>query len=452
MAKLLRSLAGLLLGIVVFAGLFHYLVVVNVSQRIEDPELYNAALGEADAYNRIYDEVLVDEAIEEQTGNLLGSLEIEDSGEAVAVLREVMPPAYLKEQTEANIERFTGYLRHEGEELEIYVELEEPLGRIETVVLNKTHQVIDELEIDEPEMEDPASSGCSPSAVQRLAVASAEPAVRWSQGQLPESAPSLRLLDRECRQREFGRWFDLLLDAPVMDSQAAQILEGRKEEIREPFVEGDTRAFLKAAAGPLVEPLVEDSVADIRRNLPRNGRFDVLEWIAEESVGLTREDIEEQAESLRGVVSAANGSGRIIALVMVIVSVLLIAAVHLPKPAAMLRWPGITLAMSGGVCLIAGFVLNSAIPGRIRDAVTNTVYHSPDVPVTAMDLAGDLAESFARQATAGFILPAVIVMVIGAVLIVASLLSGPLSGAAGLRLLPGNHRQRRGQPTPPPTR
>ena len=61
----MRALAGILLGIVVFAGLFYYLVVVNVSQRIEDPEVYNAAISDASAYDRIYDEVLVDEAIEE---------------------------------------------------------------------------------------------------------------------------------------------------------------------------------------------------------------------------------------------------------------------------------------------------------------------------------------------------------------------------------------------------
>ena len=445
MAKLLRALAGLLLGMLVFAGLLYYLVVVNVSQRIENPEVYNSAIEDTDAYNRIYGEVLADEALGDRTGNLLGDLEIEVNEEAVAVLREVMPPAYLQEQTEANIDRFTGYLRRESEDLEIYVELEEPLGRMETAILNKAHQVIDELEIEEP-----ASSGCSQSEVQRLAAASAEPAARWSQGQLPESAPSLQILDRECRRREFDRWFDLVLDDPAMNPQAALILEGRKDAIREPFVEGDTRAFLKAAAGPLVEPLIEDSVADIRGNLQRGDRFDLLEWIAEESGGLTRGEMEEQAESLRGVVSAANGAGSIVALVIVVVGVLLMALVHLPKPAAMLRWPGITLMMGGGGCLIAGFVLNSTIPGRIRDAVTDAVYHSPDVPVTAMDLAGDLAESFTRQATAGFMLPAVIVTVIGAALIAASLLSGSLPGAAGLRLLPGNHRRRLGQPPPPP--
>ena len=87
MAKLLRALAGLLVGMMVFAGLFYYLVVVNVSQRIENPEVYNSAIEDTDAYNRIYGEVLADEALEDQTGNLLGDLEIEVNEEAVAVLR-----------------------------------------------------------------------------------------------------------------------------------------------------------------------------------------------------------------------------------------------------------------------------------------------------------------------------------------------------------------------------
>ena len=106
------------------------------------------------------------------------------------------------------------------------------------------------------------------------------------------------------------------------EADSPALRQGRKEEVREPFVEDDTRSFLKAAAGPLVKPLVDDSVADIRRNLSRDGRLDVLEWIAGEPGGLTKEDMEEQAESLRGVVSAANGPGSIVALVMVIVIVL----------------------------------------------------------------------------------------------------------------------------------
>ena len=87
MMTILRALAGLVLGMVIFAGLLYYLVVVNFSQRLEDPEVYNVAISDTDAYNRIYDEVLVDEALEDHTENLLGGLDVSVNDEAVDILR-----------------------------------------------------------------------------------------------------------------------------------------------------------------------------------------------------------------------------------------------------------------------------------------------------------------------------------------------------------------------------
>ena len=432
MMTVVRALAGLVLGMVVFAGLLYYLLVVNFSQRLEDPEVYNVAISDTNAYSRIYDEVLVDEALEDHTKDLLGGLEVSIDDEAVDLLRDVMPPAYLQEQTEENVDRFTDFLRHEHEDLEIYVELKEPLERIEPAVQRKVHQIVDDLTIEEPD-----SSGCSIAALQRLAGASAEPYSQLSDGEIPDSAPSLSILSRECRVSEYDRWFDLVLNDSAMNAQAALILESKKEELRKLFVEGDTREFLKAVADALVEPLVEDAVSDIRRELQRGDRFDVLDWLAEDSEDLTREDIQEQAESLRNVVSTANGTGKVIALTMVVIGILLLAAVHFPKPSEVLRWPGITLVMGGGVCLIVGLVLNSAIPGQINEAVTRSASYSADVPAAAIHLAGDLLESFGRQATAGFILAAVTVMVLGGVLIVASLFAGVLT-AMVKRVLPGS--------------
>ena len=437
MLTLLRALAGLVLGLVVFAGLLYLLVLVNFSQRLVESEVYDIAISDTDAYNRIYDEVLVDEALKEQTGNLLGDVHIETHEEAVDVLREVMPPAYLQEQTEENIDRFTAFLRYEQEELEIYASLKEPLERIEPAVLGKVHQLIDELEI-----KDPPSANCSPEAIQRLAATSAVPYAKFSDGEIPESAPSLKTMTPLCREQGFDRWFDRVLDDPAINSQAALILENEKANLRGHFMEGDTRTFLKAAAGPLVKPLIEDAITDIRRDLQRNDRFDLLDWLAEESDDTNRADIEEQAEALRNAVSDANGPGKFIALALVVFGSLLMAVVHLPRPAEMLRWPGITLVMGGGVCLLVGFVLNSAIPGQFRDAVARTASYSGDVPVSAINLAGDLVESFARQATAGFIPASVTVMIVGGLLIVASLASGILSELAR-RVIPGLNGNRR---------
>ena len=95
----------------------------------------------------------------------------------------------------------------------------------------------------------------------------------------------------------------------------------------------------------------------------------------------------------------------------------------------MLRWPGITLAMGGGICLIVGFTLNAFVPGKLKDAIVQSASYPSNVPASAVNLAGDLLESFGRQATAGFIPAVVMVIALGVVLIAASLFYGKLSSA-----------------------
>ena len=418
MVTFLRIAAGLALGMVVVVGLVLLLVVVNFTRRLEDPGVYNAAISDTGAYTRVYEEVLVDDALWEQTGNLLGDVDIAVQDEAVDVLREVMPPDFLQDETEDNIGRVTGYLSGERDDFEIHVTLKKSLERIEPAVLGKVHQLIDGFEIAEP-----GSPSCSLLSLQRLASASAEPYSQFSEGELPRSAPSLQILSRECREREFDRWFGLLLDDPAMNSQAALVLEGEREKLRSSFIEGDTRAFLKAVADPLVKPVVQDAVADIRRNLQPNDRFDLLEWLTDQPGGPSKREIEAEAESLRGVLSAANGPVRLTALAVVVLACLLLAALQLRRPRAMLCLPGIALLVGGTVSLVVGLVLNSTLPGRIREAVADSVSYSADVPVSAVDLALDLLESFARHATAGFIPATVAVMVVGVLLIASPLLS-----------------------------
>ena len=430
--RILRALAGLVLGIAVFAGLLHFLIVVNFFQRLQDPEVYRLAIDEIDAYNRVYDEVLVYEALKVQTKDLLNGVDIEVQEEAVGVLRDVMPPAYLREQTENNIERFTGFLIRDRKELNFYVQLKEPLSRVEPAILKRVDKVIDELEINEPGRPD-----CSLLSLQTLAAESAAPFARLSEGKLPKSAPSLDILTRECRHQEFDSWFDRVLNDRAMTSEAARILEKEKENLRQSFVDGETRAFLKLAVAPLLTPLIDDAVRDVRRDLQPGDRLDLLEKLSENSEDISRQDIDERAETLRDTASAANGVGRIVALVLVIVGSLLLAAIHFPRPADMLRWPGVALLMSGGVCLIVGLVVNSSLPGRIKDAIVRPTSYSSEIPIAAINLAGDLVESFVRQVTAGFIPGVVAVMVIGGVLVVSSLSSGGFWSLVR-RVLPGS--------------
>ena len=439
---LLRVLGSLLLGLAVVVGLLYFLVAVNLSQNLVESETYSIAVSDTNAYNRIYQEVLADPEVKENIGNLLGGVEFDEVDEGTEVLREVMPPSYLQAQTEDNINRLTGFLSGEREELEIYARLRLPLERVESAVLDRVHRRIEELEIRKPPPREsaspePPSLGCPVSHLQQLAVASAVPLSQLSGGQIPQSAPSLKILTQECREREYDRWFGLLLEDAAIDRQTKDILERENPNLRRNFVEGDTRAFLKAAVDPLAQPLIDEALADIRRNLGRNNQLDLLDWLADESEDISRRDIEEQAESLRNLVSAVNGAGRVIALAVVIAGLLLMALMHMPLPQRMLAWPGLTLAIGGGVSLVAGFALNSMVPGQIRNAVLEAASYSEDMPVSAINLAADLASSLGQQATTGFMPMTVAVIVIGGALLAVSPVSGALAGPAR-RILPGS--------------
>ena len=433
---ILRALGGVVLGLVIFAGLIYALVISNFLLRLGDPDVYNDAISEVDAYNRIYDEVLLDDALEDQTRDLLGGAEVATHEEVVEVLRDVMPPHYLREQTEDNVDRFTGYLVGDREALEIYADLGEPLNRVEPAVLSWLYGVIDGLEIREP-----ASAGCSQSSLIQLAADTSGPFAQLSDGEAPDAAPSLNTLTRQCRAEGYDRWYERVVEDSAINSEAARILEAEKENLRQPFIEGDTREFLKQAATALVTPVIDDAVRDIRRQLRRGDRLDILDKLAEGSDDITRNDIYEQAESLRYAVTTAKGTGRIVSLLMIIGGTILLALVCLPNPANMLRWPGVALLLGGGVCLAVGFVLNSAIPGRIKDAIVHSTSYAPDVPTAAINLMGDIFESFARQSTAGFIPEATAVLAVGAVLVIASffasalwaILRGMLPGSGGSR-------------------
>ena len=414
MDPVLRAVISVALGAVITAGLGFYLVVTNVTQRLDDAEVYKAAFSETDAYARIYDEVLPDAELEDDTSELLGDVEIVDQDDVADVLRQVFPPDYLQEQTEGNIERFTAFLRYERDDLELYVELQAPLERIEPAVLDKVHRYI----VDDMEIEAPRSPGCSPATVQRMAHAYAELYTQLSDGTLPQSAPSLNTLPRECRRGEFDRWFDLVLDQPSMDPQTALALRDAREDMRKTFTDGDTRGFLKAAAGPIVKPQIDDAIADVREDLQPNDRLDLLEALTDDPK--ERAELDEQAEALREGLSEVNGRGRLLALAVVAVAGLLLAAVHLPRREAMLRWPGVALLVGGGLSLVAGLVLNSGLPALLRELATEAA-SDDDVPVAAIELAGDLLETFIREVTSGFMPATVAVMVVGVVLIAASL-------------------------------
>ena len=459
---LIRAALGLVLGMAIFAALIYYLVVGNISQRLQDAEVYAVAISDTDAYNRVYDEVLVDEALNDELAALLGNVEFQghDSAHRVGVLRDVMPPSYLQEQTEANLVRFTGFLRNEREYLEIHVDLSEPLRRIEPAVWAEIDRVLDQAEV-----EDVSHLTCSDADRDRLLTEYALTLNRLTRGEIPEAVSPLPGLAYVCRWGGPNLWLAGLLEASPINSRAAEILVvswnqlvDRMEEIHGPqaqgtpsttgsiandpqsvrdFVEQVSKDSLKLLVRPLVQPQIDNAIAEIKLELQHGNQLDLLRLATDNTDDLVREDIDEAAEGVREFVRAASGPGRVVALVVAVVGCLLLAAVHFPRPVTMLLWPGVTLFLGGGVCLAIGAVINSAIPRELKEAVVHSADYSPEVPTAAISLAGDLLESITRQATTGFMPAAITVIVVGGALIAASFFADAL-WAVLRRVLPGS--------------
>ena len=144
--SILRAGAGLVLGVVIFVGFLTYLILNNFSDKLLTFEFYTNTIAAEDTYNRIYDEVLVDDKLLEKTQEFLGDIQVVDHQDIVDLMRKIIPPAYMQTEVEGAIERTIDYINEDAEELELYVNLGKPLENVKDVMFGYLDRRIDELE------------------------------------------------------------------------------------------------------------------------------------------------------------------------------------------------------------------------------------------------------------------------------------------------------------------
>ena len=195
-----------------------------------------------------------------------------------------------------------------------------------------------------------------------------------------------------------------------------------RHSLRQQYINGDTREFLKAAAGPLTERLAEDAISDLRDRIQFNDQLDLLALAAWQSEDTTKQDILDDAEFLRELVTWSNGPGKVIALIMVLGGLALLVLIHRDDPPAMLRWTGVTLFTGGILCLIMGFSLNSTFPGEFTQAVGDAISYAGGAPSPVAVLGGDILQSLGDEVTEGFIWLSVLTLIAGLLAMIGSFL------------------------------
>ena len=419
--SVIRAGAALVLGVVIFVGFLFFLILNNFSDKLLSADFYKDTIVAEDTYNRIYEEVLLDEALLDTTQELLGDIQIVTQQEIVDLMREIMPPAYIQEQVEASIDRTVDYVNEDVDELGAYIELAEPLRNVKPVMFAYIDRRIDELRV-----EDPCISACSPSAVTDLAARFVQKFEDLAAGQVPTTVPSLRALDPLCRQLIFASAFDFLLVSSNLGAETTRLLRNNREQLRIPFEDGDTLAMLKAAARPLAEPLMDQAIDRVREDLIDGDRFDLIRQLAEWDSSTSEAQIRADLDEGREWISRARSFGEVTTLIMVIGGAILMGLVNFPQLTGMLRGPGMALLLTGVVFFVLGKVAESEVPDRLTALIETSADRVSGVPPSVTDLGGDILISFGAQLTDGFVGPSLTLIIVGAILIGASFFVFPI--------------------------
>lgn len=416
--SLVRAGASLILFVIIFVGFLSYLILNNFSDKLLSADFYNNTLAAEDTYNRIYDEVLLDDELKDTTERFLGDIQIVSHQEIVDLLREIMPPEYIQAEVERAIGRTIDWVNEDVDELELYVDLNEPLDNVKTVMLNYIDGRIDMLEV-----EDPGFSGCSTDTANRLADIFTAKFNQIADGVVPTSVPSLQAIDAPCRVVIFELAYNSLIDEAGLNEATATTLKNGKGDLRFPFAQGDTLEVLKVSARLLAEPLMDDALDRVREDLNGSGQFDLISQIAEWDSDSSEAQIRADLTDGRDWISKANNFGDLASLIMVIGGAVVMGLIYFPTLGGMLRWPGIALLITGGFFFVTGKIAESKVPDALTDAIETGADKVSDVPPAVTDLGTDVLVSFGSQLTDGFVGPSLTMLTIGIILFGASFFS-----------------------------
>jgi hypothetical protein len=400
--------------VVVFVG-FLLLLLTNISDKLLSADFYNEIIAGENTYNRIYDEVLLDEELEGTRNDLLGEVRIASDQDIVNLLRDIIPPEYVQSQVEGAIGRAVDYFNEDSQTLDLYVDLGPVLDNVEPALFGYIDRRIDELREEELGRQE-----CTPQRVIEVAGRFKSSLEELSTGQVPGGIPSLKAFDPLCRFAVFELAFEQVVAQSGLGERAKQGLSEHRQEIQRQFVAGESKQVLKAAARPLADPLIDDAIGQIRNELDGQDRLDLIHRMAAWNGELTETQIRQNVGDARNWVSLARKFGKPIALAMLIAGALLMALLYFPSLKNALRWPGLTLLLTGIFFLVAAKLMESQVPDRLRELVEEDAAGLGGVPASVNDLGGDLLVSFGKHLTGGLDGPALAVLIIGAVLFVAS--------------------------------
>ena len=408
----LRSIVALLLGVSAFMALGYAYVAMGVRDTLRSPQPLLSALEEHDAYERVYDDGIITEQFEGELRGLVGEFSLEPETEAW-LLKEILPPSELKTATEQSVTSVIAFLNNETDTFDAIIDLGVAIPRIKPAVFRLVDERIDK--------------------AQRITVTSEEELRRSIEalvrnitaGSMPHSVPTLDGRPPNRVINAFVQSTELLPEAEARRTAKANLARDELA-IANALENGDTNTALKLAARAIADPVIDDSIENLREDLDDRGRYSAVDKIAQ-SVGSRHETLE-RFRFARTILRLLVGAMAIIALVVFVAAIAGMAGVFYPYPKHMARWPGVTLVVCGVMFIVIGLSVSSFV------GVWESLW-CPFVEVPSCNLAIDVASELLSDAANGMTLWSIAVTAVGILAIVAA------------RFLPAQHLRGAQPPT-----
>lgn len=398
---ILRAFVSVILGVSVFLVLVVLLALTAVSG-IANSDTYTKPLADADAYRRLYSEVLTPSTIDRYRVDLLGDRAIISSEELVQLLAEVAPPEYLKEQVEMNLDLVESFASGDSESLELYLQIEGPLQRVGPAVASVVERRIDEnLSVSQSSSSlDDSEETSSDRHVDEIT--SALETLLSGDNTSASLSEITGLTEGEILD-VFDRSIDSILSNRDVDPRHRQSLRESRPALRQTFAEGNFREFLLHATRLAAEAATDLALAKVRAHLDDQGRLDLVPLLAGEALGTSEAQLQETARKLRQSIRSALVWARNVALGVALLALAVAVSMYWKSPAGLVKWLYWTLILAGagalGLLLLAYLVLPNALEVLVYESL-----RQEGNPISAFGpLASEVAASVVKSRISGLV-------------------------------------------------
>ncbi len=397
-SALLRAAAALFLSVLAFVAYGCYLSATVAETIVAEPVHLTQALDKADAYNRIHETGLLRQQFEDIVNPLLGEFNLGDA-DRTELQRAILTRDYLKINAEQHLEALSRFFRFESDVLEAQLDLRDPIQRVKPVLFAFLNERMDRAGIE---------SAFSP---EDLAERIVETLTLVANGTLAVSPRwTLGYFDPALGSAAYQTAIEAMRANPSIPRSVIANLDRREAEILGAFETADIRQGLRVATHAAAEPGIDNAIANLRGALDSGTHLDLIDRLAEE-VG-TREEVVRDAETARAWLHFGVGLVPWVALPLMALATIATGLAFTPFVPHMLRWPSLSLFVSGQVFSALGIAMARNFLGLASFRC------GEGAPTCA--LLTDIGGRLAQEVSPVVITPSAIIMVIGLIGIVFS--------------------------------